>query len=83
MEWSWVNCQLARESTEIVKHQPSTYALPVRATDQRSTCSTRRSADIRGLHDEIAGRPRHDVHSSVPRHAAVRQGNAHQMKGPA
>ena len=28
MEWSGFNCQLARESTEMVKHQPSAYALP-------------------------------------------------------
>ena len=54
------------QSTETVRHQPSAYALPVRVTDQRTACSTRRSADIRGLHDKIAGRPQHGLHSFIP-----------------
>ena len=41
-----------------------------------------KSDDVCDVYDEIADRPRHDIHPLVPRYAVVHQSNADLMEEP-
>ena len=78
MEWSGFNSQLAMTSAEIVKKQPSIYLLGPLINGPPA--HPRHNSYICGLYDEIAARPWHDLHSTIPRYAIVHPGHADQLE---